>query len=45
MTDVDIWFAYLGLGSDLPLTPLDPEEERQLVKTYTPDVYQARYVQ
>ena len=26
-TDVDFWFAYLGLGSYMPLTPLDPEEE------------------
>ena len=26
-TDVDILFAYLGLGSYMPLTPLDPEEE------------------
>ena len=28
ITDVDIWFAYLGLGSYIPLTPLDPEEEQ-----------------
>ena len=40
-TDVNIWFAYLGLGSFLPLTPLDLEEEK---KTYAPDVYQTRYV-
>ena len=41
-TDVDIWFAYLGLGSYLPLNPLDPEEERWLVKVYVPDIYQIR---
>ena len=45
VTDVDIWFAYLGLGSYLPLTPLDPEDERQLVKVYVPDIYQIRYIQ
>ena len=43
-TDVDIWFTYLGLGSFLPLTPLELEEEKQLLKTYAPDVYQTRYV-
>ena len=30
-TDVDIWFTYLGLGSFLPLTPLEPEEEKKLM--------------
>ena len=45
VTDVDIWFAYLGLGSYLPPTPLDPEEERRLVKVYMPDIYQIRYIQ
>ena len=43
-TDVNIWFAYLGLGSFLPLTLLEPEEEKKLLKTYAPDVYQTRYV-
>ena len=43
-TDVDIWFTYLGLRSFLPLTPLEPEEEKKLLKTYAPDVYQTRYV-
>ena len=38
MTDLDIWFAYLGLGSYLPLTPLDPEEERRLIKAYMPEI-------
>ena len=39
----NIWFAYLGLGSFLTLTPLEPKEEKKL-KTYAPDVYQTRYV-
>ena len=43
-TDVNILFTYLGLGSFLPLTPLEPEEEKKLLKTYAPDVYQTRYV-
>ena len=43
-TDVNIWFTYLGLGSFLPLTPLELEEEKKLLKTYAPDVYQTRYV-
>ena len=43
-TDVNIWFTYLGLGSFLPLSPLELEEEKQLLKTYAPDVYQTRYV-
>ena len=42
--DVDIWFAYLWLGSFLPLTPLEPEEEKKLLKSYAPDVYQTRHV-
>ena len=43
-TNVNIWFAYLGLGSFLALTLFEPEEEKQLIKTYAPDVYQTRYV-
>ena len=27
VSDIKIWFAFLGLGSFLPLTPLEPEEE------------------
>ena len=42
---MDIWFAYLGLGSYLPQTPLEPEEERWLVKAYALDIYQIRYIQ
>ena len=42
--DIDIWFAYLGLGSFLALTPLEPEEERKQLKTYVPNVYKTRYL-
>ena len=44
-TDVNIWFAYLGFGSFLPLTPSELEEEKKLLKTYAPDVYQTRCAQ
>ena len=42
--DIDIWFAYLGLGRFLALTPLEPEEERKQLKMYAPDVYKTRYL-
>ena len=31
-TDVSVWFSYSGLGSFLPLKPLEPEEEKKLLK-------------
>ena len=42
--DIDIWFAYLGLGSFLALTQLKPEEERKQLKMYAPNVYKTRYL-
>ena len=42
-SDIDIWFAFLGLGSFLPLTPLEPEEEKKLLKVCAPHIYQMRY--
>ena len=43
ISDMDTWFAFLELGSFLPLTPLEPEEEKKLLKVYAPDIYQTRY--
>ena len=38
VSNINIWFAFLGLGSFLPLTPLEPEEEKKLLKVYAPEM-------
>ena len=34
VSDINIWFAFLRLGSFLPLIPLEPEEGKKLLKVY-----------